>query len=58
MAEITEIPTFLPNLSKSSGVTAVKDQLMFCPLQQKMTENVAAMAKNLFVRIFWWNFSK
>ena len=30
----------------------MKDQLTFCPLQQKMTEKVAAKAKNLFVRIF------
>ena len=52
IAEITEIPTFLLNLFKSSRVTAVKDQLTFCPLQQKMTEKVAAKAKNLFVRIF------
>ena len=51
-AEITEIPTSLLNLFESFGVTAVKDQLIFCPLQQKMTEKVAAKAKNLFVRIF------
>ena len=51
--EITEIPTSLFNLFESSGVKAVKDQLMFCPLQQKMTEKVAAKAKNLFDRIFW-----
>ena len=37
--EITEIPTSLFNLFESSGVTAVKD---FYPLQQKMTEKVAA----------------
>ena len=48
--EITEIPTSLFNLFESSGVTAVKD---FYPLQQKMTEKVAAKAKNLFDRIFW-----
>ena len=57
-AEITEIHTFLLNLFESSEVTVVKDQLMFCPLQQKMTEKVAARAKNLFVRIFCGNFSK
>ena len=51
-AEITEIHTFLLNLFESSGVTVVKDQLMFCPLQQKMTEKLAAKARNLFVRIF------
>ena len=53
-AEITEIPTSLFNLFESSGVTAVKDQLMVCLLQQKMTEKVAAKAKNLFGRIFRW----
>ena len=52
--EITEMPISLLNLFESSGVTAVKDQLMFCPLQEKMTEKVAAKAKNLFVPIFWW----
>ena len=52
--EITEIPTSLLNLFESSGVTAVKDQLMFCLLQKKMTEKVAAKAKNLFAQIFWW----
>ena len=51
--EITEIPTSLFNFFESSGVTAVKDQLMFCPLQQKMTEKVAAKAKNHFDWIFW-----
>ena len=48
------MPISLLNLFESSGVTAVKDQLMFCPLQEKMTEKVAAKAKNLFVPIFWW----
>ena len=57
-AEITKIPTLLLNLFGSSGVTAAKDQLMFCLLQQTMTKKVAAKSKNLFVRIFCGNFSK